>query len=250
MADMEEDVDLIDEALNQVKGALANENTLIAFLLDRSGSMASIRMPTIDGYNEFLGEQRKAPGNAWVSRYQFDSTYQTDVEEQPIDQADYLDFDTFEPRGGTALYDGIATTITNVENSIAKMDPKPGSVLVVIMTDGAENQSQEYSRQSGGAGRIKALTEEKQQKEGWDFVYLGANQDVFAEAAQIGIGKGFAARYASNRASTQAVFSTASGSTTDYRSAGSKGVRAAGTSLSSTGGSFFKEDEQDLTDKK
>lgn len=246
---MEESVDLIDDALQQVKSVLENSDTLIAFLLDRSGSMASIRQPTIDGYNEFLGEQRKAPGNAWVSRYQFDTDYQTDVKEQPIDQADYLDFDTFEPRGGTALYDGIAKTITNVENSVNNMNPRPGSVLVVIMTDGAENSSQEYAGPAGAA-KIKALTEEKQAKDGWDFVYLGANQDAFVEAGKIGIPKGFAAQYASNRGSTQAVFAATSQASTQYRTAGSKGLRAAGQSLSSTGGSFFGEDQQDVTDEK
>lgn len=236
----EPEVDLIDEALDQVRDVLSHEDILIAFLLDRSGSMASIRMATIDGFNEFRGEQSKNPGKAWVSLYQFDTHHQTDYEMVEIDKAPYLDETTFVPRGSTALYDGIGHMVTSVENSLAQMPKKPGSILMVIMTDGGENASTEMT---GPA--VKQMIEDKQ-KDGWDFVYLGANVDAFREAAKVGIPKGFAAQYASTRASTQAVYAASSGGTTTLR--GTK--RAKGASLTSTGASFFAPDEQDTTDAK
>lgn len=236
----EPEVDLIDEALDQMREALSHEDILIAFLLDRSGSMASIRMATIDGFNEFKGEQSKNPGKAWVSLYQFDTSYQTDYEMVAIDKTPFLDESTFVPRGGTALYDGIGHMITSVENSLAQMPEKPGSILCVIMTDGQENSSHELT---GPA--VKQMIEDKQ-KAGWDFVYLGANVDAFKEAAKVGIPKGFAAQYASTRASTQAVYAASSSGTTTLRST----ARAKGASLTSTGADFFQPDEQDTTDAK
>jgi hypothetical protein len=87
---------------------------------------------------------------------------------------------------------------------------------------------------------------EDKQKEGWDFVYLGANVDAFKEAAKVGIPRGFAAQYASTAASTQAVYASASSGTTSLRSS----ARAKGASLTSTGQDFFTPDQQDTTDAK
>lgn len=141
------------------------------FILDRSGSMECCWDDTIGGFNAFVNEQKAVGGT--LSLVQFDHEYLEVYSSKPIDDVAPLTRETFTPRGSTALLDAIGKAIKNV-----KGDAKP---IVVILTDGHENASHEYTK-----SHIKDLVEQKT-KDGWTFAYLGANQDAFAEAGSIGI---------------------------------------------------------------
>lgn len=141
------------------------------FILDRSGSMEVCRDDTIGGFNAFLREQQAEGGT--LTLVLFDHEYQVVYENKPITECPPLTEQTFVPRGATALLDAIGRAIKECR---AQTTP-----TVVILTDGYENASRDYTK-----AHIKDLITERQNK-GWTFVYLGANQDAFAEAGSIGI---------------------------------------------------------------
>jgi hypothetical protein len=141
------------------------------FLLDRSGSMETCRDDTIDGYNSFVESQKPLGGT--ISLYQFDYEILTVYENVPIDNVVPLTRETFEPGGSTALLDAMG--------HVLKLN-LPRDTTVIILTDGDENSSVEYT-----PGHIKDLVESRQTRDGWSFVYLGANQDVVLTAKKLGI---------------------------------------------------------------
>lgn len=157
--------------------------TEIVVILDRSGSMNSITDDAIGSFNAFLAEQQKLKGKALLTLILFDDKY--DIVHNGIDIQDIkpLDKNTYVPRGMTALLDAIGKTINSVRERINNMpeDQRPEKVLVGILTDGHENASHEYNRNA-----IMKLIDEKD--EGWEFLYLAANQDAIREGSSIGIG--------------------------------------------------------------
>jgi len=126
---------------------------------------------TIGGFNAFVNEQKLFDGT--LTLIQFDHEYLESYCAKPISEVEPLTRETFKPRGSTALLDAIGKTIKNFKDKI--------SPTVVILTDGQENSSNQYTK-----SHIKDLVEERT-KNGWTFVYLGANQDAFAEAGGLGI---------------------------------------------------------------
>jgi Mg-chelatase subunit ChlD len=148
------------------------------FILDRSGSMESCRDDTIGGFNSFLRDQQTLGGT--LSLIQFDHEYQVTYASKPIGDVEPLTSETFQPRGSTALLDAIGRTIK---------EATAATPSVVILTDGQENASREYTK-----AHIKDLIEQKT-KDGWTFAYLGANQDAFAEADSLGIAPGCTMNY-------------------------------------------------------
>ena len=153
------------------------------FLLDRSGSMQSCWDDTIGGYNALVSEQAAFGGT--MTLIQFDHDYQATYEAKPIGEVVPLTRETYQPRGSTALLDAIGRTIKEYKGEVAP--------TVIILTDGQENSSHKYTKE-----HVKDLIEERQ-KDGWQFVYLGANQDAFAEAGSMGIAPGCTMNYDTNR---------------------------------------------------
>jgi hypothetical protein len=141
------------------------------FLLDRSGSMETCWDDTIGGYNSLVKEQAAFGGT--MTLVQFDHEYTVTYDNKPIVEVEPLTRETYKPRGSTALLDAIGRAIKE-----CKTDTIP---TVIILTDGQENSSHKYTKE-----HIKDLISERQ-KDGWQFVYLGANQDAFAEAGAMGI---------------------------------------------------------------
>ena len=134
--------------------------TYIAFILDRSGSMQRMAEEAIGGFNAFLKEQQKEEGKARLSLVLFDHEYTPIVENSPIDQVDPIDEETYEPRGMTALLDAMGRTIDDLGKQLAAMpeEERPGTVIVVTLTDGLENASKDYTREKV-AERIKQKTQ-------------------------------------------------------------------------------------------
>jgi hypothetical protein len=199
----------------------APEATLIGVILDRSGSMASVREPTITGFNEFLHTQQKQHdgGRALMSLTQFDNQYEVNFVGEPIENVPDLDTQSYIPRGTTALFDAIGRTIHEVE-AWTRAHQWQDRVLVLIVTDGMENASREYSFEA-----VRALIEQKE-KEGWNFAYMGANQDSYAVSASLNIRADFTANYDATAAGTAKVYQTLSAATSGYRASKAKGRSA------------------------
>ena len=198
------------------------EATLISVILDRSGSMHSVCEPTISGFNEFLRTQQRQHdgGGALMSLTQFDDRYEVNFVGEPIENVPELDTHSYVPRGRTALFDAIGRTIHEVE-AWARAHGWHDRVLVLIVTDGQENASKEY-----GFEAVRALIEQKE-KDGWNFAYMGANQDSFAVAGSLNIRADFTANYDATAAGTLGSFQRMADSTSAYRSSRSTGRSAA-----------------------
>ena len=185
--------------------------TLIAFLLDRSGSMQSIKSDVVGGFDTFLTEQRASDGECRVTLAQFDNRYEVVYRSIPVDDVPPLELN---PRGSTALLDSMGTLITDTAAEIAALDEdeRPGSVVVAIMTDGHENASREWRRPD-----IKALVEQQTNEFGWEFLYMGADQD----AVEVGKGLGVKAEQAVTygRGKSREAMRAASGNVRAYRNA-------------------------------
>lgn len=199
----------------------APEATVISVILDRSGSMASMRGPTIKGFNEFMHGQRdqKDGGRALVSLTQFDDEYEVNFVGEPIENLPELDTDSYVPRGSTALYDAIGRTVHEMEGWAREHDWKE-RVLVVIITDGLENSSQEFDLPA-----IQALIERKE-KDGWNFVYMGANQDSFAVGGAMKIRRDHSANWDATPDGMASAYSRVSHSAREYRGRSAKGIHA------------------------
>jgi uncharacterized protein YegL len=155
--------------------------TLIAVLVDRSGSMAQCRDDMEGGLNTFVESQASEPGDAEVTLAQFDTTYELVWPLGPINDAPKY---TLMPRGCTALLDAMGRFITEVGEELAKRDEgdRPGKVIVCIVTDGLENSSVDWTRES-----VKTLVERQRDQWQWEFAFMGADIDAVQEAASVGI---------------------------------------------------------------
>ena len=173
----------------------------IAFVLDRSGSMKSCQQAAIEGFNQFLADQQKTDGLAKLTLVLFDDEYLVPISSIPVEEVVSLTDDTYQPRGCTALLDAIGQTIDDVGQRLAGLAEKdrPGQVIVAILTDGLENASQRFTWKEI-AGKIKHQTDTYK----WIFLFLGANQDAIATAANLSIAANNAANYVADAAGSKA----------------------------------------------
>lgn len=186
--------------------------TEIIVITDRSGSMSSIASEVIGGYNNFIEEQRKVPGEARVTFTQFDDKYEVVYAGKPLAEVPKLDSATFVPRGMTALLDAIGKTLNDQGARIAA-DKWADLVIVCILTDGGENSSHEFN-----PDRVKEMTRHAE-AHGWKFVYLGANQDSFAVVQGLGMQNAITQNFAANSAGTVAAYASTSASVRGLRTA-------------------------------
>ncbi|MCW1957476.1 MAG: VWA domain-containing protein [Mycobacterium sp.] len=158
--------------------------TLIAALLDRSGSMDSIADDMRGGFDSFIAKERGQAGTTQVTLAQFDDRYDIVYSNLPIDMVPPL---TLEPRGMTALVDAIGRFVTEVGSGLAALpeDQRPGEITVLVMTDGHENASTEWTAEA-----VRALIAQQETVYGWDFVFLGANMDAVEVGARLGFAPG------------------------------------------------------------
>lgn len=197
-----------------------NDNlTDITIVLDRSGSMSVVRDDTIGGFNTFLKEQQAQPSAANLTFVQFDDQYEVVHLGVPIKDVPELDALTFVPRGWTALLDAIGRSINDTGARIAKMEHynRPAKVIFVIITDGAENRSTEFTHD-----KIKEMIKLQTETYNWDFVFLGANQDAISVGSSMGMLRGNSMTYSSNAIGTQNVFSSVAEKMSSYRSGDTK----------------------------
>ena len=188
--------------------------TDITIILDRSGSMESVKQDTIGGFNNFLSEQQKVEGEASLSLVQFDDQYEVVYENKDINAAVRMTEATFQPRGSTALFDAVGRTINAVGARLAALseEERPDKVLLVIMTDGFENASREFT-----AAKVGEMISHQRDVYNWEFMFIGANQDAVLSAQEIGIQAGAALTYAANEEGTQIAFSMIADKVRNYR---------------------------------
>ena len=180
---------------------MTNSNyTHYVLIIDRSGSMSSIRAVTENGIRSFIEEQQAVGGHATLSLYQFDHEHET---VHSFAQLANVPAYFLLPRGSTALLDAIGFAFTKEGEKLAHMSEyvRPGKVVVVIATDGGENSSSEYKR-----SQIKDMITTQQDAYGWQVTYIGANQDSFAEAGDIGIVGAATMDYAATTRGTQSAW--------------------------------------------
>lgn len=175
----------------------------IIILLDRSGSMQSIKEETINGFNNFLMEQQKLKTKTFLTLAQFDDKYQIDYEAVDLSKVEKLNEGTYLPRGLTALLDAIGKTIklTKKRYKLVEKANIPEKIIFVIITDGQENNSTKYTRE-----KIFMKIRKEENKSGWEFVFLGANQDAIKEASNYGIKAKRAMTFAADALGTEDIF--------------------------------------------
>lgn len=190
--------------------------TDITVVLDRSGSMEVVKEDTIGGFNTFLKEQKN--GNpATITLHQFDDEFETVIDGQDVHRAMPITSKTYVPRGWTALLDAIGRAINHTGNRLEKAsdDKKASKVVFVIITDGEENRSKEFTRE-----KVMEMIQHQKDKYSWQFVFLGANQDAIKAARDIGLSRGVAMNYAANKIGTDAMFRAAASNVRSFGASG------------------------------
>ncbi|MFG1797031.1 VWA domain-containing protein [Nocardia sp. NPDC049149] len=188
--------------------------TLIAVLLDRSGSMQSIKTDTEGGFAAYLEKQREQPDGVEVTLAQFDNEYECVYANRPIEQVPPLDL---QPRGMTALYDAVGRLVTDVGAELAKRpeQQRPGTVIVVVLTDGHENASKEWTHTA-----VKSLITQQREVYSWNFLFLGANMDAVTIGSEMGFDPRQSITYAAAPQGVSGVFRSAASYSARLRSGG------------------------------
>ena len=151
--------------------------TEIVFILDKSGSMNSIRTDAIGGFNAFLDDQKTLKDDTTMTLVTFDSNYHKVFEDVKLDEVNNLTEKDYVPSSMTALYDAIGFTIESVTNR----KTEDSRVLCCILTDGSENKSMTYTQEA-----IFNMIDECK-KTGWEFIFLAANQDSMKSSKSLNI---------------------------------------------------------------
>jgi hypothetical protein len=199
---------------------MPNESlTEIAVILDRSGSMDSIKKDMEGGFATFIAEQRKIPDPCVVSLYRFDTLFDAVYEERALADVPALDL---EPRGSTALLDAMGQAIGLIGARLAKKpeSERPGKVVVMVITDGAENASREFNRQ-----QIKEKVTHQQDVYQWQFAFLGANMDSIGEAQSLGIASASAGNFQANSVGVGAMYASSGKAIGNYRATRSRDAK-------------------------
>ncbi len=188
--------------------------TELVFILDKSGSMMGLERDTIGGFNAMLKKQKETEGECCITTVLFDNRYEllhdrTDIRAvSPITEKEYC------VGGSTALLDAIGLTmrkIINVQRSTAE-DYRAENVIFVIITDGQENSSSQFS-----SDKVKAMIEHEKSKYGWEFIFLGANIDAVETAERFGIAPDRAQNFHADSRGVELNFATVSSAVTSFR---------------------------------
>jgi hypothetical protein len=158
----------------------------VTLILDESGSMAPLQEETITSLNKFLDDQKKVPGDCLLSVIKFNGNQHPLFLGRTIQNVRDFTKYNYTPNGYTALLDAVGVAIDETGSRLRLMpEPmRPGKVIFVIVTDGQENMSYKYTKQ-----QIKDAIERQSSQYQWEFIYMGANVDAFAEASSLGISR-------------------------------------------------------------
>lgn len=179
----------------------------VVFILDRSGSMNGLEGDTIGGYNKFLQDQKLVPGDANISTVLFDNVIEVIHDRVDIKAVKPITDKEYYVRGSTALFDAIGQTINHIGKCLSETDEdkRPSKVMFVIITDGMENSSREFSHPM-----IKSMIEHQKTKYSWDFFFLGANFDAENFSESISIHKDRSIQYENDSEGIQTLYGSMS----------------------------------------
>lgn len=186
----------------------------LVFILDKSGSMAGLEKDTIGGFNAMLDKQKKLDGECRITTVLFSTQDHLLHDRIDIRAVSPLTEKDYSVGGGTALLDAIGLTISrivSVQKNTAE-EYRAEKVMFVIITDGEENSSREYS-----SDRVKAMIEKEKTKYGWEFIFLGANIDAVETARGFGICADRAVDYVPDAQGTALNFSVMSDAVMEFR---------------------------------
>lgn len=187
----------------------------ISVVLDRSGSMTAIADDIVGGLNEFLGRQRDEDGEARFTVAQFDDRdpFEVLVDAVPTREVTDLDRAAYQPRGATPLYDAVGSMIARVDADVAtrrQAGLDEDDQLMVVVTDGLENASREHTR----ASVFEMIADRRRQ--GWSFLFLGADQDSYASGEAMAVAAGNIANWEKSKDGTTKMWRDVSHSTREY----------------------------------
>ena len=196
-------VGMAETAMAAAVPAEKPERIELVLVLDKSGSMQGLESDTIGGFNSMIKKQKALDVPVRVTAVLFNDKTDVLYESRSIHSVHALTEKEYEVGGTTALLDAVGSTILNVDQ---KGDVKKGTkVIFVIITDGMENASREFTKT-----KVKQMISDKQEKSGWDFIYLGANIDAAAEAGAIGVKKANAVTYRNTESGVRANYDAVS----------------------------------------
>jgi hypothetical protein len=180
-------------------GMKEKQYTELVFVMDRSGSMSGMEEHAVESFNRFLNEQKKVSGEAGLTLALFDNQIEKPIETDDINKVNEISASDFVPRATTALLDAIGTSIKETRKKLRNLpeDKGSGKAIFAIFTDGYENASSKYNWEDI-ARKISRRTE----KDGWEFLFLAANEDAIATACSLNIKRKNASRV---KASKQAM---------------------------------------------
>ena len=177
--------------------------TELVFILDKSGSMHGLEQDTIGGFNSMLQKQKELDGECRITTVLFDNRYELLHDRIDIRAVSPMTEKEYQVGGTTALLDAIGRTVqklVSVQKNTAK-EYRADRVLFVIITDGQENASQEYS-----SDKVKGLIQLEKEKYGWEFLFIGANIDAVETARHFGINEDRAVNYHADSQGTSVVY--------------------------------------------
>lgn len=198
-------------------------------LIDRTGSMKLIAEETQQGITAYIREVARASERVTISLYEFDAWLENDSEQYDyskrmdlrtqvncvcsfVEAAKFPGY-TLVPRGNTPLLDAQGMTITAEGGKLAAMaeEDRPGKVVFVTATDGQENWSREWD-----TARVAALVRQQTEQYGWQFAYIGANQDAFAQGRAMHVNTTSIMNYRATSAGTQSAWTASAAAATRY----------------------------------
>ena len=196
-----------------IKGG-KNDVTELIFILDKSGSMASLTDDTIGGFNSLISKQRGEEGTCLVTTVLFNDSIYLLHDRVPLEEVNEMTREEYVAAGCTALLDATGETLSRLAEIRRYLRPEdvPSKTLVIITTDGMENSSREFSR-----SEVKKIVETLKEKAGWEFLFLGANIDAIDAAEHIGIGAGRAVNYRADARGTEVMYETMSKAVCAFR---------------------------------
>ena len=202
---------LTDDSLAPPVGALLAQPewdmTLIGFVLDKSASMSDQREAATMGFNHFVKQIRDCGKPAKLTLTLFDTEFRIVHDNVDLQTVPDMAYGDYVPDGLTALYDAVGHCVAAMERELSKY--AKARTVVVVMTDGDENSSREFSHEA-----VRRLISSKEAQGNWSFVYLSSALDGWRHAQSMGIAAGNTVQYSTS--TTSGTICAAAMSTTRY----------------------------------
>ena len=187
---------------------MRNDLVELVFVIDASGSMCNLVQDTIGGFNSLIEKQKQDDGETRITAVLFNHRVKKIYDNADVNTIEPLNENTYVTGGCTALYDGIGTAIDSVGERLAATpeDERPAKIIVVVITDGYENASKEYT-----SNDVKSRIKHQESKYSWEFMYLGADINSMRESSVLGFNPSYSKQYTASSEGTETVYAAVAG---------------------------------------